>query len=227
MAAPARGALPQSAQGWHHARRSCGVPPLSRLPLAMKSFRCSVGQVTCFCPRPQRIEGSSFDRPMKLLRDRRQCRGERVKPRPRHHDAKAEPKKSLPPNGLLLRGVAAVMQKVMMNVDLDGTRLGARAAQRRCTAEMLPRLQPAKMRGDHRPDRSLIRGAISVSADVLEDWTDIETCPATNAVKGVALFRIGQEARPMIVEQHHMKLLGTIALTSLSRPAIHRVVTCD
>src|SRR5690606_6685876 len=94
---------------------------------------------------------------------------------------------------LFLAGVPAVLQEMMMQVDLHRARLRARPTQRGGSAEMLPVLQPAQMRRDDAADRSAIRGAVRVTAHVAEDGAHIQARPATDAVQGIALFRIGEQ----------------------------------
>src|SRR5262245_51696858 len=67
---------------------------------------------------------------------------------------------------LLARSIASILQQVMMQVDLYRTGLGASAAQRTGIGQMLPILQPAKMRRDHRPNRAGIGRAVGVAANV-------------------------------------------------------------
>ena len=89
---------------------------------------------------------------------------------------------------------------------------------------MLPILQPAKVRSDHAPDGALVGRAVGMAADVLENGADVQAGAAADAVQGIALLGVGQQARAVIIEQHDMKLLGTVDFTRLPRPAIHGVV---
>ena len=70
--------------------------------------------------------------------------------------------------------------------------------------QVFPILQAAQVRRDHGADRSLIRRAVRVAADVLVDGADVQARAAADAVQGVALLGVGQQARAIIVEQHHV-----------------------
>src|ERR1043166_1171184 len=89
---------------------------------------------------------------------------------------------------LPLHRVAPVMQQVMMQLDLDRTNVGARAAQRAGVRQGRPLGCVAKMRRDDRADRTLIGRAVGVTADILEHRASVEARAATNAVQRVPLL---------------------------------------
>src|ERR1700757_4124470 len=90
---------------------------------------------------------------------------------------------------------------------------------------MLPVLEPAQMRGNHRADRPLISGAIGRAANVPENRTDVQTCTAPYAVQSIPLFRIGQKLSSPVVQKDNMKLLRSVGLARLTRSAHQRVIT--
>ena len=53
---------------------------------------------------------------------------------------------------------------------------------------MLPLLQPAQVRRDHRADRPAVGGAVGVAADIAENRADVQARAAADAVQGVALL---------------------------------------
>jgi hypothetical protein len=64
-----------------------------------------------------------------------------------------------------------------------------------------------------------------MSADVFENGTHVQAGATPDAVQGVPLLGIGEQARPVIIEQDHVELLRSVDLARLPRSAEHRVVT--
>src|SRR5271166_1606878 len=89
---------------------------------------------------------------------------------------------------------------------------------------MLPILQPAQMRSDHRTNGTGVGGAVGVTAYIPVNGADVQTRAAANAMKRVPLFRIGQQLRAPVVDEHDVVLLRTVKLALLPRTAIERVV---
>jgi len=71
---------------------------------------------------------------------------------------------------------------------------------------------PAQVGRDHRADRALVGRSVGEAADVLEDRADVQAGSAADAVEAVALLRIGEDRRPLVVEEHEVHLLGAVAL---------------
>ena len=90
---------------------------------------------------------------------------------------------------------------------------------------MFPILQAAQMRRDDRTDRAAVSRAVSVAADVPKNRADVQAGAAADAMERVALLGIGQEFGAMIVQQHDMPFLGTVAFAGLAGAGIHCVVT--
>ena len=111
-----------------------------------------------------------------------------------------------------------------MKIDLDGAGLGAGAAKRGSIREMLPVLQPAQMRRDHRADRTLISRSVGVAADVAVDGADIQARAAADTMKGIALLGVREQVRSLVVQQHQMEFLRPVGFARLARAAIERVV---
>ena len=97
-----------------------------------------------------------------------------------------------------------------MEIDFHRARARAGAAERRRVREVLPILQAAQVRRDDGADRPLIRRAVGVAADVLENRADVQTRAAADAMERVALLGIGEEARAVIVEQDDVKFLRPV-----------------
>ena len=81
---------------------------------------------------------------------------------------------------------------------------------------MLPVLQAAQMRRDDGTDGTLIGGAIAEASDVFENRTDIQASTAADAVKSIALFRIGQKSGAVVVEEDDVPFIRSIGFTGLS-----------
>ena len=64
-----------------------------------------------------------------------------------------------------------------------------------------------------------------MATDVLKDRAHVETRAAPDATQGVPLLGIRQKPGPVVVQQHHVKLLRTVRFTRLPRPPEHRIVT--
>ena len=64
---------------------------------------------------------------------------------------------------------------------------------------MLPVHQPAQVRRDDRPNRSLVSGSVGVSSDITENRASIQAGPAADAVQGVSLLSVSQQLSPIIV----------------------------
>ena len=111
-----------------------------------------------------------------------------------------------------------------MQINLHRAGLRTRPAQRRRVGQMLPILQAAQMRCDHRAHGSAVRGAVSVPAHVAEDGAHVQAGPAADAMQRVALFRVRQQFRAPVVQQHHVPFLRAVRLARLARTGIHRVV---
>ena len=82
---------------------------------------------------------------------------------------------------------------------------------------MLPIQQAAQVWRDHRADRPLVSCAVSVTADVFKDRTDVQARAAADAVQRIALFRIGKQAGAVVVEEYDVKLLRSIRFARLRR----------
>src|SRR5205814_3723447 len=67
--------------------------------------------------------------------------------------------------------------------------------------------------------------AVGVAADIAVDGTDVEAGAATDAVKRVALFGVGEKLGAAVVEQYHVIVLRAIGFAGLTRPAVEGVVT--
>ena len=80
---------------------------------------------------------------------------------------------------------------------------------------------------EHRPDRALVSGAVGMTPDVPENRAHVQTRAATNAVKGIALLRVSQQLRPLIIQQNHVKFFRAVHLIGLAGATDQRVVTGD
>ena len=65
---------------------------------------------------------------------------------------------------------------------------------------MVPLLEATQVRSNHRADGTLVGCAISQAADIFKDRANIEAGPAADAMQGIALLGVGQEASASIVE---------------------------
>src|SRR5208282_2918335 len=124
-------------------------------------------------------------------------------------------------------GVAPVLQKVMMQIDLYRTNARAGAAQRRRVRQVLELLDAIQMRSKHAADRPGISRAISVPSYVAEDGTDIQTRATANTVQHFALFGIGQQLAASVVDQHHMEFLRSVHFARAARTSNQRAVGRD
>ena len=100
----------------------------------------------------------------------------------------------------LLRSVSAVLQQMVMQVDLYGTGLRAGAAKRTGMREMLPILQAAQVRCDDRANWPRIGGAVSVSADVAKDGANVQASAATNTMEGITLLGISEQRCSLVIQ---------------------------
>src|SRR5271165_2914988 len=82
-----------------------------------------------------------------------------------------------------------------------------------------------QMRSEHAADRAGICRAISVSTDMAEDWANIQTRAAANAMQHFALLRISQQSAATVVDQHHVEFLGPVRLARLPRTANQRAIS--
>lgn len=121
--------------------------------------------------------------------------------------------------------IASVVNEMVMEINFDRACLGAGSAKRGGGREVFPVLQAAQMGCDHGPNRALVSGAVTMAADVSEDRADIETGTATDAVKGIALFGVGEQLGAFVVENDEMKFLRAVNFAGLAWTTIERIVT--
>src|ERR1043165_573961 len=76
-------------------------------------------------------------------------------------------------SGFPAGSVAAVLQQMMMEIDLHGAGLCASATQRAGIREMFPILQPAQVRRDDRADRARVGRAIGVPTNIAKARGDV------------------------------------------------------
>src|SRR5436190_3777010 len=107
-------------------------------------------------PGARGIEQRALDERMQLLRKFSKSAQSGKQLRTIENERRRPKGERLPPARLLSRGIAAVVQQVMMNIDLHRTGAGAGAAERRRTGKVLPVLQSAEVRRDDGTDRALI-----------------------------------------------------------------------
>src|SRR5439155_13410804 len=123
-----------------------------------------------------------------------------IKRRMIHHPDKGLERDLFEKRRSLSDGVAAVVQQMMMQIDLHRAGLAAGAAEGRGVGEMFPIPQTAQVRRDDRADGTGVSRAVTVAAHVAVDGTDVQTSAAADAMKGVALLGVRQQAGASIVE---------------------------
>ena len=99
-------------------------------------------------PSPGRIEARAFDQRMEPLSGSAKFARQREEGRPVRHKCEELVRQLLPPDGSLRRRVAAVLQEMVMQIDLHRAGLRARSAEGRGVGEVLPILKTAQVRSD-------------------------------------------------------------------------------
>ena len=186
--------------------RSFPVPP----PV-FEGFPRHRRQIARFRPRFGRVERRAFHRSLQRLRQPADFFGQRPERRFVRHDAENLIRQPLEKRRLAGRGVAAVLQQMMVQINFHRARLGAGAAKRTGVGKMFPILQAAQMRRDDRADRAAVSRAVGVAADVAENRADVQARAAADAVQRVALLGVGEQFGAAIVEQDDVPFLRAVA----------------
>ena len=99
-----------------------------------------------------------------------------------------------------IHGVAAIVQEMMVQVDLYRAGIGAGAAQRRRVGQVLELIEAAQMRSQHASDRAGICGAVGVAAYGAKYRAGVQARAAADAVQDVALLGVGEKFAASVVE---------------------------
>jgi len=114
----------------------------------------------------------------------------------------------------------------MVDLDADGADLRAIPAQRGSKGEVA-RVSFSVIKGRHeRSDWTGVNGSVSVAADVSINWTDVQACAASDAVKDI-LVLCSQQPASSIIDKHNVDFLGSIFFFHGLRPADDRNVACQ
>src|SRR5581483_4882418 len=202
--APAR----RSRRTRRNSLRSTGSPP----PLPERSLR-ERRQVAIGRP-PRQREGrppdspAAGDQPLAEPGDtHRRSVAERGAPQP-------TPQREPDPLGqarTLGSRVATKGDQELVNGDADRARVGACPAERRGLREVAGALEAIHQRSEHRADRPPVDASVRVSADLPKDGTHVLTRTAPDAVEHRPILG-GKHGRAAVVEDHDVKLLGSIRL---------------
>src|SRR5256884_393826 len=109
-----------------------------------------------------------------------------------------------PRRDVLLVDLAAELDQHPGNVDADGAGVGARAAERRGVRQLLHGAGAVEHRGQEDADRTRIRVAVRVAADLPVDGAHVEARAAAQAVERLA-ERAGDLRDAAVVEEHQME----------------------
>src|ERR687894_732235 len=115
---------------------------------------------------------------------------------------------------LVADDLAAQVDEDLGDVDLDGTHLVARPAQRgrvgqRVRAGLADTHELGRQDG---ADGAWVDGVVRVAAGPLVDGADVQTRRAPDAVEGLAPDLVRQHVRPAVVEQDEVELLWSVPL---------------
>src|SRR5208282_1389741 len=122
------------------------------------------------------------------------------------------------PSDWMLAGALfpAQMEQDSRDVDLDGTDVLARAAQRR-RERQVSRGAAEKIGADDRPDRTRIDRAIRVAADAPVDRAYVQARAASNAIQSLAQNRIRNHRAAPVVQDHHVHLAWPVEIALAPR----------
>src|SRR5579862_3376454 len=127
----------------------------------------------------------------------------------------------------MIHRVAAIFEKVVMQINFHGASVRARAAEGRRIGEMVKLVNAAQMGSENAADWARISGAVSVAANSAKHRANIEAGAAANAMQHVALLDVREQFGSAIVEQHDVEFLGAVDLIRLSRAANQSVIAGD
>src|SRR5207253_5636598 len=142
-----------------------------------------------------------------------------------HQQARERPEQDTlgPRRDVLLVDLAAELDQHPGNVDADGAGVGARAAERRGVRQLLHRAGAVEHRGQEDADRTRIRVAVRVAADLPVDGAHVEARAAAQAVERLP-ERAGDLRDAAVVEQDQVELVGSFQLAGPSRSLHERRV---
>ena len=108
-----------------------GSPPLSvpRVPTVAERLLGEGREFAGFRPCADGIEGAAFHKAVQRLEQPRCSHGHAIESRAGHEEGESAPEESFEIAALLLHGVAAILEQMMMEVYLYRTRLRAGAAE--------------------------------------------------------------------------------------------------
>src|SRR5262249_1635400 len=115
-------------------------------PIFLKGLRCDGWQVARFGPAAGGVENGAFDEGMQFAADASESLRQTIDGRTIYDERKQFEGQSFPKRRLLMHGVAAILKQVMVQIDFDGTGLGASAAEGTGVGKMFPILQAPQMR---------------------------------------------------------------------------------
>src|SRR5579862_3076408 len=127
----------------------------------------------------------------------------------------------------MIHRVAAIFEKVVMQINFHGASVRARAAEGRRIGEMVKLVNAAQMGSENAADWARISGAVSVAANSAKHRANIEAGAAANAMQHVALLDVREQFGSAIVEQHDVEFLGAVDLIRLARAANQSVIAGD
>src|SRR5580692_573937 len=129
-----------------------------------------------------------------------------------------------PGTSRMVHRVAPILEKVMMQIDLHGASIGARATKGGGVGEVVKLINAAQVRSEYAADWTGVRGAIGVAAHSAKHRAHVEAGAAADAMQHVALFDVREQFASAIVEEYDVKFFGAVDFVRLARAADQSVI---